>query len=109
VHAEARTWEATDWSQIVLLYDALLRLGDNPIVRLNRAVALSHLAGPEAALGEVNDLAMALGEYHLLHSTRAELLDRIGENEQARQAWVRALELCQNPAERSLLERKLSR
>src|SRR6266851_3508630 len=107
VHAEARTWGDTDWSQIVLLYDALLRLSDSPVVRLNRAVALSHLAGPEAALGEVNDLAMTLGEYHLLHSTRAELLDRIGEKDQARQARLRALELCQNPAERALLERKL--
>ena len=107
VHAEARTWGDTDWSQIVLLYDGLLRLSDSPVVRLNRAVALSHLAGPEAALGEVNDLAMTLGEYHLLHSTRAELLDRIGEKDQARQARLRALELCQNPAERALLERKL--
>ena len=107
VHAEARTWGDTDWSQIVLLYDALLRLSESPVVRLNRAVALSHLAGPEAALGEVNDLAMTLGEYHLLHSTRAELLDQLGEKEQARQARLRALELCQNPAERALLERKL--
>ncbi len=107
VHAEARTWGDTDWAQIVLLYDALLRLGDSPVVRLNRAVALSHLAGPEAALGEVNDLAMTLGEYHLLHSARAELLDQLGEKEQARQARRRALELCQNPAERALLERRL--
>ena len=107
VHAEARTWGDTDWSQIVLLYDALLRLSESPVVRLNRAVALSHLAGPEAALGEVNDLAMTLGEYHLLHSTRAELLDQLGEKEQARQARLRALELCQNPAERALLERRL--
>jgi len=60
-----------------------------------------------AALGEVNDLAMTLGEYHLLHSTRAELLDQLGEKEQARQARLRALELCQNPAERALLERRL--
>ena len=107
VHAEARTWGDTDWSQIVLLYDALLRLSDSPVVRLNRAVALSHVAGPEAALGEVNDLAMTLGEYHLLHSTRAELLDQLGEKEQARQARLRALELCQNPAERALLARRL--
>ncbi len=107
VHAEARTWGDTDWSQIVLLYDALLRLSESPVVRLNRAVALSHLAGPEAALGEVNDLAMTLGEYHLLHSTRAELLDQLGEKEQARQARLRALELCQNPAERALLARRL--
>ena len=57
VHAEARSWEDTDWHQIVVLYDALLRMADSPVVRLNRAVALSHFAGPEVALGEVNDLA----------------------------------------------------
>ena len=108
-HAEARTWEETDWHQIVVLYDALLRIADTPVVRLNRAVALSHFAGPRIALGEVNDLAIALSDYHLFHSTRAELLDQVGEAEQARSARLRALELCQNPAERSLLERKLRR
>jgi RNA polymerase sigma factor (sigma-70 family) len=107
VHSEARSWNETDWRQIVLLYDSLLRMTDSPIVRLNRAIALSHLAGPEAALGEVNDLAMSLGDYHLLHSTRAELLDQMGEHALARQARERALELCQNPAERALLLRKL--
>jgi len=108
VHAEALGWEATDWEQIVLLYNTLLRISDSPVVRLNRAIAVGHLAGPEAALGEVNDLAMILGEYHLLHSTRAELLDELGEHELARKARLRALELCQNPAERALLERKLA-
>jgi RNA polymerase sigma-70 factor (ECF subfamily) len=108
-HAEARTWEETDWRQIVLLYDALLRMTDSPVIRLNRAVALSTLEGPAVALGEVNDLALALGGYHLLHSTRAELLDQLGEHERAREARLRALELCQNPAERSLLLRKLAR
>jgi RNA polymerase sigma factor (sigma-70 family) len=107
-HAEARTWEETDWRQIVLLYDALLRMTDSPVIRLNRAVALSKLEGPAVALGEVNDLALALGEYHLLHSTRAELLDQLGEHERAREARLRALELCQNPAERSLLQKKLA-
>ena len=107
VHSEARSWEDTDWRQIVLLYDALLRMTDSPIVRLNRAIAVSQLAGPEVALGEVNDLAMSLGDYHLLHSTRAELLDRMGEHTLARKARQRALELCQNPAERALLEKKL--
>jgi len=109
VHAEARSWEQTDWHQIVLLYDALLGLNDSPVVRLNRAVALSHVAGPQVALGEVNDLSMALADYHLFHSTRAELLDQIGEEAQARQARLRALELSQNPAERALLEKKLGR
>ena len=107
VHAEAASWHETDWEQIVVLYDALLQVTDTPIVRLNRAVALSRLSGPEAALGEVNDLAISLGEYHLFHATRAELLDEMGEIALAREARLRALELCQNPAERALLERKL--
>jgi len=108
VHAEARSWDETDWQQIVALYDALLRLVDTPVVRLNRAVAVARLSGPEMALGEVNDLALALGGYHLFHATRAELLDELGEKALAREARLRALELCQNPAERALLLRKLS-
>ena len=107
LHSEPRSWEETDWPQIVLLYDALLRMADSPVVRLNRAVALSHVAGPEVALGEVNDLALLLSGYHLYHSTRGELLEQIGEPVLAREARRRALDLCQNPAERSLLERKL--
>jgi len=109
LHDEAESWERTDWHQIVMLYDALQRLADSPVVRLNRAVALSQFVGPEIALGEVNDLAIELSGYHLFHSTRAELLDQVGEPALAREARLRALELCQNPAERSLLERKLSR
>jgi RNA polymerase sigma factor (sigma-70 family) len=107
LHSEARSWEETDWPQIVMLYDALLRMSDTPVIRLNRAVALSHSSSPQAALGEVNDLAISLEDYHLFHSTRAELLDRVGEPGLAREARRRALELCQNPAERALLERKL--
>ena len=107
LHSEARSWEETDWHQIVLLYDALVRMADSTVVRLNRAVALSHFAGPEVALGEVNDLAISLEGYHLFHAARADLLDRVGEDVLARAARLRALHLCQNPAERSLLERKL--
>ncbi|HEX7264138.1 MAG TPA: RNA polymerase sigma factor [Candidatus Dormibacteraeota bacterium] len=107
LHSEAESWEETDWRQIVVLYDALLRMADSPVVRLNRAVALSQIAGPEMALGEVNDLAIVLSGYHLFHSTRAELLEQLGERVLAREARRRALDLCQNPAERSLLERKL--
>jgi RNA polymerase sigma factor (sigma-70 family) len=109
LHCESKSWDETDWHQIVLLYDALLRLSDSPVVRLNRAVAVSHFDGPEIALGEVNDLAISLGGYHLFHSTRAELLDQLGQSALAREARLHALELCQNPAERSLLERKLGR
>jgi RNA polymerase sigma-70 factor (ECF subfamily) len=107
VHSEAASWAETDWPQIVVLYDTLLRLTDTPVIRLNRAVALSRFASPQVALGEVNDLAISLGDYHLFHATRAELLDELGEKALAREARLRALELCQNPAERSLLERKL--
>ena len=83
VHSEASSWDETDWHQIVLLYDALLGFADSPVVRLNRAVALSRFAGPQVALGEVNDLALALDGYHLFHSTRAELLDQLGERSRA--------------------------
>jgi RNA polymerase sigma-70 factor (ECF subfamily) len=107
VHSEAASWAETDWPQIVLLYDTLLRLTDTPVIRLNRAVALSRFASPQVALGEVNDLAVSLSGYHLFHATRAELLDELGEKALAREARLRALELCENPAERSLLERKL--
>jgi RNA polymerase sigma-70 factor (ECF subfamily) len=107
LHSEARSWPETDWHQIVLLYDALVRMADSPVVRLNRAVALSHFAGPEAALGEVDDLAIALSGYHLFHSIRADLLEQVGERAQAEEELRRALEKCSNPAERSLLERRL--
>lgn len=107
VHSEARSWAETDWPQIVALYDSLVRMTDSPIVRLNRAIATSQVAGPQVALGEVNDLAMTLGDYHLFHSTRAELLEQMGERALAREARLRALELCANPAERALLERRL--
>src|SRR5258708_27572010 len=78
LHSEARSWNETDWHQIVLLYDSLVRMADSPVVRLNRAVALSHFARPEVALGEVNDLAISLEGYHLFHAARADLLDRVG-------------------------------
>jgi RNA polymerase sigma-70 factor (ECF subfamily) len=107
LHSEARAWADTDWHQIVVLYDALLGYVDSPIVRLNRALDLGQFVGPEVALGEVNDLALALSGYHLFHAARAELLDQLGEPVLAREARRRALELSQNPAERSLLERKL--
>ena len=109
LHSEAGSWHETDWHQIVVLYDALVQMADNPVIRLNRAVALSHFAGPQVALGEVNDLALVLSDYHLFHSTRAQLLEQLGERALAREALGRALELCQNPAERSLLLRKLGR
>ncbi|HEY3218674.1 MAG TPA: RNA polymerase sigma factor [Candidatus Limnocylindria bacterium] len=107
-HADSPTWEETRWPDIVQIYDRLLALNDSPVVRLNRAIAVGHVAGPERALGEVDLLADDLERYHLFHATRAELLRELGRTEEARAADRRALELTDNPAERALLQRRLS-
>ena len=106
-HAEAESWAATDWRQIVLLYDLLLLMTPTPVVRLNRAVAVWQVEGPETALVEVNALAQDLEQYHLFHAIRGELLLELSEREQARASALRALELTQNRAEQSLLARRL--
>jgi RNA polymerase sigma-70 factor (ECF subfamily) len=106
-HAEAPTWEHTDWLQILVLYDELLRHAPTPVTRLNRAIALRYVAGPEAALAEIHPLAGPLDGYHLFHATRAELLRDLQCPEEARRADRRALALTANPAERSLLEQRL--
>ncbi len=106
-HAEAKRWEDTDWTQIVVLYDMLLYLAPSPVTRLHRAIALRYVTGPAAALSEVDTLVDVLGDYHLLHATRAELLRDLGRPEEARQADQRALGLTVNPAEQSLLRQRL--
>ena len=106
-HAEAESWDTTDWRQIVVLYDLLLSMRPSPVVRLNRAVALRQVAGPEVALAEVNALSQELDHYHLFHAIRGELLLELSHREQARASALRALELTQNRAEQSLLARRL--
>lgn len=106
-HAEAESWDTTDWQQIVILYDLLLQLTPSPVVRLNRAVALRQVAGLKAALAEVNALERDLDNYHLYHAIRGKLLVELGQREQARASALRALELTQNHAERGLLTRRL--
>ncbi|MBQ0990939.1 sigma-70 family RNA polymerase sigma factor [Micromonospora sp. H61] len=106
-HAEATRWEETDWTQITVLYDLLLRLAPSPVTRLHRAVALRYVSGPSVALAEVDALAGELNGYHLFHATRAELLRDLGDAIQARIADERALALATNPAERSLLRHRL--
>jgi RNA polymerase sigma-70 factor (ECF subfamily) len=114
-HAEAPTWEDTDWAQIVVLYGMLLRLAPSPVVRLQRAIALSHAppphGGPEAALAYLDALPgqdkRFLDGYPLLHATRAELLRALGRPEQAREADRRALDLTANPAQQALLQERL--
>jgi predicted RNA polymerase sigma factor len=107
VHATAPSYAATDWAEIVALYDRLLSLQPTPVVALNRALALAELAGPGAALAEIEPLAARLDGYHLFHAARGELLRRLGRLEEARSADRRALSLTDNPAERRLLEERL--
>ncbi|HEX4778946.1 MAG TPA: RNA polymerase sigma factor [Acidimicrobiia bacterium] len=108
VHADAPTSEQTDWSQIVALYDQLYAMQPNPVVALNRAIALAELDGAHAglaALAEIDDAA-ALADYQPYHATRADLLARAGHRDEAVTAYDRALELTTNPAEREFLERQ---
>jgi RNA polymerase sigma-70 factor (ECF subfamily) len=107
-HAEAGSWEATDWRQIGALYTVLVGLLPTPVVRLNRAIALAEVAGPAPALSEVDSLSADLSGYHLFHATRGELLRRLGRLDEARVANLFALRLTANPAERALLEERLA-
>ncbi len=108
-HAEARTWEDTDWLQILLLYDALTTQLTSPVVALHRAIAHGHVAGPAAALADLDALDGTLASYHLFHATRAQLLRELGRAAEARRADEQALGLTGNPAERALLEQRLTR
>ena len=98
--------EPRDWPQIAALYGELSRLTDSPVVDLNRAIAVAEAEGPEAGLDIVDRLA--LEDYRYLHSTRGELLRRLGRTEEARDAYRRALALVHDDAERRLLERRLA-
>ncbi len=98
--------EPRDWPQIAALYGELARLTDSPVVELSRAVAVAEAQGPEAGLDIVDRLS--LEDYHYLHSTRGELLRRLGRTVEARDAYRRALALVHDDAERRLLERRLA-
>ncbi|MGK5684252.1 RNA polymerase sigma factor [Actinoplanes sp. URMC 104] len=104
VHTDAPDARDTDWSQVLALYDLLVRLDPSPIVRLNRAIAVAELDGPEVALAELAELP--LEGYHPYHATRADLLRRLGRSADARAAYDRALDLAGNTAERAYLRRR---
>jgi RNA polymerase sigma-70 factor (ECF subfamily) len=109
VHAEARSAAATDWAQIVGLYDVLARVEPSPVVELNRAVAIAMRDGPEAGLALV-DAILARGEladYRLAHAARADLCRRLGRTAEARASYERALALTRQEPERRFLERRL--
>ncbi|HLT90171.1 MAG TPA: RNA polymerase sigma factor [Woeseiaceae bacterium] len=110
VHADAPDAAATDWGEIVALYDLLLRTAPSPVVELNRAVAVAMRDGPEAGLALVDDLLGRgeLTDYHLAHATRADLCRRLGRYEAAAQAYRRALELTRQEPERRFIERRLA-
>ena len=104
VHSDAPVPEATDWRQVVALYDQLLAIAPTPIVAMNRAAALGEIAGADAGLRALDGLP--LEGYHLFHAVRADLLVRVGRSIEARAAVDRAIELCTNDVERELLERR---
>ncbi|MFD7074651.1 RNA polymerase sigma factor [Nocardioides sp. NPDC059952] len=107
VHTSVRDARDTDWSQIVALYDQMVRVDGSPIVRLNRAIAVAELDGPEVALAEIDrHLGSSLDDYHAFHATRADLLRRLGRSGDSRAAYDKAIELAENAAEVALLTRR---
>jgi RNA polymerase sigma-70 factor (ECF subfamily) len=107
VHADAPSHDATDWSQIVALYDQLHAMRPNAVVALNRAVAIAELHGPGTGLDALTDLdAAALVDYQPYHAARADLLVRAGDRDAALAAYARAIDLTANPVEREFLERR---
>src|SRR5439155_21824369 len=104
VHSDAPTAAATDWSQVLALYDQLLALAPSPVVALNRAVAVAEVEGAQAALGLVDGLD--LGGYRLFHAIRADLLRRLGRAGEAALAYEAAIARTDNAAERAFLERR---
>ncbi|OLC71311.1 MAG: RNA polymerase subunit sigma-24 [Gemmatimonadetes bacterium 13_1_40CM_4_69_8] len=109
VHAEAPRAAATDWAQIVGLYDVLVRADPSPVVELNRAAAVAMRDGPSAGLGLIDAILARgdLGDYHLAHSARADLCRRLGRTAEARASYERALGLTRQAPERRFLERRL--
>ena len=106
VHTSALDARDTDWSQVVALYDQLVRIDPSPIVALNRAVAVAELDGPEVALSAVGRLEDRLAGYHAYHATRADLLRRLGRRRESRAAYDKAIQLAGNTAEIGYLTRR---
>jgi RNA polymerase sigma-70 factor (ECF subfamily) len=109
LHSKAATAASTDWPQIAALYIALHAMLPTPIVELNAAAAVAMVSGPDEGLAWIARVEASgeLGEYHLLHAARADLLRRAGRGREAETHYRRAIELARNPAERLYLERRL--
>jgi RNA polymerase sigma-70 factor (ECF subfamily) len=104
VHSDAPAAGDTDWGQILALYDQLMAVAPTPVVALNRCVAVAEVEGPARALELVDQLG--IDEYHLYHSTRADLLRRLGRRDDAAAAYEAAIARSTNQAERSFLQRR---
>jgi RNA polymerase sigma-70 factor, ECF subfamily len=109
VHANAPNAEATDWAEIVELYDFLLSINPSPVVELNRAVAVAMRDGSLVGLALIDEILVRgeLKEYHLIHSTRADLYRRLGKTTEAKASYELALSISQLEPERRFLERRL--
>jgi RNA polymerase sigma-70 factor (ECF subfamily) len=103
VHCDADTYAATDWPQIVVLYDHLLVMMPTPVVVLNRAIAIAETEGPEAALQELNAVAPDLDTYYLMHAARGAMLRELGREDASRIAFERAAKLAVTDANRAFL------
>ena len=109
VHSDAPTASATDWGQVLELYDQLMVVAPTPVVALNRAVAVAEVEGPAAALAAVDGLASSnLDRYYLFHAIRADLLRRLDRPAEAAAAYESALTLTQNRAERAYMTARLA-
>jgi RNA polymerase sigma-70 factor (ECF subfamily) len=108
IHARAASAAATDWPQILALYDMLVATEPTPSVALNRAIAVAMASGPQAGLKALDALRLMLGDSHLFHAARASLLVRVGRPAAAERAYRAALARVRHPAERRFLERRLA-
>jgi RNA polymerase sigma-70 factor, ECF subfamily len=109
LHARAKTFRGTDWSEIDLLYGTLERMQPSPVISLNRAVAVSKARGPEAALAMIEPLAAKLGSYFYFHGARGAFLQELGRSDEARVAFDRAIALANTPAEAAHIRMQIDR
>jgi RNA polymerase sigma-70 factor (ECF subfamily) len=107
VHCDADSFEATDWPQIVALYDHLLSVTPTPVVALNRAIAIGETEGPGAALNALDAIAADLDNYHLMHAARGTTLRRLGQRDAAKAAFERAAHLAATEADRRFLAKQI--
>jgi len=107
VHCDADSFDATDWRQIVTLYDHLISVMPTPVVALNRAIAIGEIEGPDAALTALDEIASDLDNYHLLHAARGTTLRRLGQSEAAKVAYERAARLAVTEADRRFLAQQI--